>query len=121
MTFFSRGRPATEVLRRCRGSRMLGSPSVPACVAGKCPTHKEACVGTKGRKLVLDGVVSSEERQEMLDYVTETGWDHAQGLPQSKWERKCRDGKIASLRWTLSCNGRHAPACAHAGWPNRPS
>ena len=42
--------------------------------------------------VVLDGLVGEAERAELLDTVSESGWDHSKGPPPSKWEKATADG-----------------------------
>ena len=41
--------------------------------------------------VVLDGLVSADERAALLLWLTEDGWQQGGGPPESKWERNCVD------------------------------
>eukprot|EP01024_Parvocaulis_polyphysoides_P031055 TRINITY_DN28152_c0_g1_i1.p1 TRINITY_DN28152_c0_g1~~TRINITY_DN28152_c0_g1_i1.p1 ORF type:complete len:365 (-),score=38.05 TRINITY_DN28152_c0_g1_i1:10-954(-) len=51
--------------------------------------------------VVLDNFVGNETRQNVLNHITENGWDHTQGPPQSKWEKRTADTAGAPATWGL--------------------
>uniref|UniRef100_A0A7S3QLX9 Uncharacterized protein n=1 Tax=Dunaliella tertiolecta TaxID=3047 RepID=A0A7S3QLX9_DUNTE len=78
--------------------------SVPLCVS------LDACfvpISTGGVRLdtanivVLDDFISEGERQELLDYITHSGWDHAQGPPSDRWEKATSDAADQPRTWGL--------------------
>lgn len=61
------------------------------CCRGQVPDSRGGMRWDETHAVVLDGMVTDAERQEILDFVTEPGWDHTQGPPETKWERTCTD------------------------------
>eukprot|EP01025_Chloroclados_australasicus_P060189 TRINITY_DN76_c4_g1_i3.p1 TRINITY_DN76_c4_g1~~TRINITY_DN76_c4_g1_i3.p1 ORF type:complete len:333 (+),score=27.30 TRINITY_DN76_c4_g1_i3:228-1226(+) len=51
--------------------------------------------------VVLDNFVDETMRQDILDYVTEKGWDHSVGPPESKWEKRTTDSVGMPATWGL--------------------
>ncbi|KAG2443341.1 hypothetical protein HYH02_009405 [Chlamydomonas schloesseri] len=52
--------------------------------------------------VVLDNFISEAERSELLDFITEPGWDHTRGPPSGKWQRSTRDRTDAAPTWGLT-------------------
>ncbi|KAF5832743.1 hypothetical protein DUNSADRAFT_11262 [Dunaliella salina] len=78
--------------------------SVPLCVS------LDACfvpISSGGVRLdtanvvVLDDFISERERQELLDFITHPGWDHAQGPPADRWEKATSDAADQPRTWGL--------------------
>lgn len=42
-------------------------------------------------QVVLDGLISAEERAALLLWLTEEDWQQGSSPPESKWERNCVD------------------------------
>ncbi|CAM9666017.1 unnamed protein product, partial [Phaeothamnion confervicola] len=55
---------------------------------------------------VLDGIVDEDLRTALLDLITEPGWDHRRGPPETKWERCLIDipGASAAPSWGLKAD-----------------
>eukprot|EP00808_Paulinella_micropora_P015331 g59744.t1 len=51
--------------------------------------------------LVFDEFFQEHHRAELLNHLTEEGWDHNKGPPQSKWERSTADGPGLPTSWGL--------------------
>jgi hypothetical protein len=49
--------------------------------------------------IVLDSFFGEKERVELLDFITESNWDHKQGPPEKKWERLTSDGIDLPKTW----------------------
>ena len=54
-----------------------------------------------GHIVVLDNFIGENERKELLDLLTQPGWDHSQGPPTDKWARETADGAGLPKTWGL--------------------
>lgn len=45
----------------------------------------------RSSQVVLDGLISAEERAALLLWLTEEDWQQGSSPPESKWERNCVD------------------------------
>lgn len=73
-----------------------------------------------GHLVVLDGLCSEGERQELLEWLTAPGWDHSGPPPGDKWELACVDRPGEQPTWGLRPEvrgpaGAGAHCCAAAG------
>mmetsp|Transcript_11050 Transcript_11050/g.27900 ORF Transcript_11050/g.27900 Transcript_11050/m.27900 type:complete len:344 (+) Transcript_11050:177-1208(+) len=51
--------------------------------------------------VVIDNFFDEEQRQQLQDAITHSGWDHRQGPPEDKWERRTCDGANLPPTWGL--------------------
>ena len=54
--------------------------------------------------VVIDDFFGEKEREELLALVTEEGWDHSKGPPESKWEKVLTDVPGLPDTWGLSAD-----------------
>jgi hypothetical protein len=51
--------------------------------------------------VALDGMVDEGMRAELLDFITQPGWDHSRGPPTDGWARATADGDGLPCTWGL--------------------
>lgn len=66
-----------------------------------CAAPQQGLRLSYGHIVVLDNFVGEDERNELLDLLTQPGWDHSQGPPTDKWERETADGAGLPKTWGL--------------------
>lgn len=54
--------------------------------------------------VVIDGLLSEDERGELLDWLTAPGHDHSGPPPEGKWERACVDRAGDAATWGLGAD-----------------
>lgn len=65
----------------------------------------------EGHCVVVDGLVSEEERQELLDWLTAPGHDHSGPPPSSRWEQACVDRAGDQPTWGLKPDVLEVRSC----------
>uniref|UniRef100_A0A7S0WFF4 Fe2OG dioxygenase domain-containing protein n=1 Tax=Chlamydomonas leiostraca TaxID=1034604 RepID=A0A7S0WFF4_9CHLO len=87
-----------DVLAQLREARVVVSATMDA---GEVPSPFGGWRRDEAQAVVLDGLVSSEERAALLDWLTEPGHDHGGPPPASRWELSCVDREGDNPTWGL--------------------
>ncbi|KAI8463534.1 MAG: hypothetical protein J3K34DRAFT_142799 [Monoraphidium minutum] len=68
---------------------------------GEVPTSTGGARDDESALVVIDGLLSEPERQQLLEWLTSPGHDHAGDPPGDKWERACADRAGDAATWGL--------------------